>query len=100
MSDRDVRKLPIEAKKDPQKTARELQQQAGPSTQAVSVRTIQRVRENSVIKSYRPRKVPFLTKIQRLRRFHLAKEMTRVSEDSFTEGRQNGYSFEEENDYF
>ena len=85
LCDRDVRKLCIEAKKDPQKSARELQQEAGPSVQAVHVRTLQRYLNKSGIKSYRPQKMPFHTNLQFQRRLHWAKERVNVSEDFWDE---------------
>lgn len=82
---REVRKLRVEAKKDPRRSAREIQAAAGPVAQTLSVRTIQRYLHRDGLKSYRPQKVAYLTDIQKKRRLSWAKDMKNMAEDFWDE---------------
>lgn len=69
----DERLIVIQSKKDPKKTAREIQASSGPAVQDASVRTVQRTLVRCGRFAYRPVKVPELTKVQKLKRFTWAK---------------------------
>lgn len=78
LSDREEKCVVRQSVKNPQMTAKEVQQSSCPAAKTVSVRTVQRILSKGGRKAYRPRKVPFLTKMKRQRRFEWAKQMENV----------------------
>lgn len=72
---REKKMIVRESTKDPKKTAREIQQVSGQTVKTVSLRTVQRVLQESGKIAYRPRKIPALTKSLKIRRFQWSNEV-------------------------
>jgi hypothetical protein len=87
MSTTDIRKLVIESKKDPKKSARDLQQCIGDVGAAVSVRTIQRNLLRGGRKAYRPIKTPIISKANIAKRLLWAHQMKDMSADEWEQVR-------------
>jgi transposase len=83
MTNRDVRKLVIESKKDPKKSARDLQQCLADAGAGISLRTIQRNLLKGGRKVYRPIKTPIISKANGVKRLLWAQQMKDVTEEEW-----------------
>lgn len=83
LMERTRRRIVIESKKDPRKTAREIQQEVGGDALNVGIRTIQRILIEEGRKSYRPIKGINLTAAHKQKRLSWALTHVNLTVDDF-----------------
>jgi transposase len=85
LDERTQRIIARESRKNPKRTAKEIQAAAGPVAKDVSLRTVQRCLVKRGRKAYRPVRTPCLSKRHRQARFKWANEVKYMSTEDWKE---------------